>query len=159
MKASMKWLREFAEFSLTAQELANALTMAGLEVEDVKELEDDVILDISITPNRPDCLSIIGIAREISAILGLPLKAHPVSVQEEGGAGPSIEVKDDSLCPRYASRIINNVRVKPSPEWISKRLEYHGLRPVNNIVDITNYVLLEMGHPLHAFDFDFQGNA
>jgi phenylalanyl-tRNA synthetase beta chain len=154
MKASVKWLREFVEFSLTASELANALTMAGLEVEDINELEEDAILEINITPNRSDCLSITGIAREISALLGMPFKFNPASVQKEEGAGPSIEIKDESLCPRYASRVIYNVQVKPSPQWISERLQHHGLRPVNNIVDITNYVLLEMGHPLHAFDLD-----
>ena len=154
MKASVKWLREFVEFSLTASELANALTMAGLEVEGINELEEDAILETNITPNRPDCLSIIGIAREISALLGMPFRFNPASVQKEEGAGPSIEIKDESLCPRYASRVIYNVQVKPSPQWISERLQHHGLRPVNNIVDITNYVLLEMGHPLHAFDLD-----
>ncbi|MEF9475637.1 MAG: phenylalanine--tRNA ligase subunit beta [Candidatus Mariimomonas ferrooxydans] len=163
MKASIKWLKEFVDFSLTPAELANALTMAGLEVEDIvpnNEDEDDSILEISITPNRPDCLSITGIAREISAILRSPLKAEPVPVKEEDGAGPKIEIKDTNLCSRYSSRIILGVEVKPSPGWISKRLESHGIRPVNNIVDITNYVLWEMGHPLHAFDLDkLDGNS
>lgn len=154
MKASLKWLKEFVDFSLTSTEIANVLTMAGLEVENIEESEDGSILEIDITPNRPDCLSIRGIAREISAILGLPFKDNPVSIQNEDGVRPLIEIKDAHLCSRYSSRIIYGVEVKSSPGWISKRLESHGLRPTNNIVDITNYVLLEMGHPLHAFNLD-----
>ncbi len=157
MKVSLKWLKEFVDFSLTPKETADALTMAGLEVEDIvpnSQDENDSILEIGVTPNRPDCLGITGVAREISAVLNLPLKSNSVSVKEESGAGPQIEIKDSDLCSRYASRVIYGVEIKPSPSWISKRLESHGFRPTNNIVDITNYVLLEMGHPLHAFDLD-----
>lgn len=154
MKASLKWLREFVDFGLTSEEIANALTMAGLEVENIEALEDDTVLEINVTPNRPDCLSIKGIAREISAVLGLPFKDNPVLIKKEEGAGPSIEVKNANLCPRYAARVIYGVQIKPSPEWITRRLESHGIRPANNVVDITNYVLLEMGHPLHVFDLD-----
>jgi phenylalanyl-tRNA synthetase beta chain len=154
MKASLKWLKEFVDFSLSASELANSLTMAGLEVEDIERFDDDYVLEVNVTPNRPDCLSIVGIAREISAILDLPFRYNPVSIKKEEGEAPSIQVKDHNLCPRYSSRIITGVNVKTSPEWIQKRLESHGIRPVNNIVDITNYVLLEIGHPLHAFDLD-----
>ena len=157
MKASLKWLKEFVDFSLTPKETADALTMAGLEVEDIvpnSRDENDSILEIGVTPNRPDCLGIIGVAREISAVLNLPLKSNSVSAKEESGAGPQIEIKDSDLCSRYASRVIYGVEIKPSPSWISKRLESHGFRPTNNIVDITNYVLLEIGHPLHTFDLD-----
>lgn len=154
MKASINWLREFVDFSLSPKELSELLTMAGLEVEGFEEFEDDVILDIGITPNRPDCLSIRGIAREIASILELPLKDINTRVTEEEGEGPSIEIEDTDLCSRYASRVIYGVRTGPSPEWITKRLEAHGIRSTCNIVDITNYVLLEMGHPLHAFDLD-----
>ena len=157
MKASIKWLKEFVDFSLTPSETADALTMAGLEVENIvpnSRDEDDSILEVNVTPNRPDCLSIRGIARELSAILRLSFKDNVISIQKEEDAGPSIEIKDTNLCPRYASRIIYGVQIKPSPERISKRLESHSIRPANNIVDITNYVLLEMGHPLHAFDLN-----
>jgi phenylalanyl-tRNA synthetase beta chain len=157
MKASIKWLKEFVDFTLSPQELAHALTMAGFEVEGMipnSRDEDDTVLVINITPNRPDCLSIAGIAREISAILKIPFRDCKLSVKKEDGQGPRIEIKDQELCSRYASRIIRGVRVGPSPSWLSKRLESHGFRPANNIVDITNYVLLEMGHPLHAFDMD-----
>jgi phenylalanyl-tRNA synthetase beta chain len=154
MKASINWLKEFVDFSLTPSEIADALTMTGMEVEGVEGLKDDSILEITVTPNRPDCLSIRGLAREISAILGLPFQDRSASIQEEKGVRPHIEIRDTDLCSRYTSRIIRGVRVGPSPEWLSHRLEYHGMRPTNNIVDVTNYVLLEMGHPLHAFDLD-----
>ncbi|MBI5050594.1 MAG: phenylalanine--tRNA ligase subunit beta [Nitrospirae bacterium] len=152
MKASIKWLKEFVDFPLSPKEIAIALTMSGLEVEALEERDDDAILEVSIPPNRPDCLSIMGIAREISAILRLPFKNISVSVPKEEGEPPSVEIKDSALCRRYASRIIRGVKVAPSPQRISHRLELHGFRPANNVVDITNYVLLEMGHPLHAFD-------
>jgi len=157
MKASINWLKEFVDFSLSPEEIAKALTMAGLEVEDIlPDSQDggDAILEISVTPNRPDCLSIKGIAREISAILSLPFKEPSLVIPKEEGKCLAIEIKNSQLCRRYAGRIVRDVRVGPSPTWISKRLESHGLRTVNNIVDITNYMLLETGQPLHAFDLD-----
>jgi phenylalanyl-tRNA synthetase beta chain len=153
MKASIKWLKEFVDFQLSPVELSHMLTMTGLEVEEIEEIGDDTIIEIGITPNRPDCLSIKGIAREISTNLGIPLKETPVALIEEGD-GPVIGVEAPSLCPRYVSRVIYGVKSGISPEWIIKRLESHGIRSTNNIVDITNYVLIESGHPLHAFDFD-----
>lgn len=154
MKASIKWLKEFVDFSHSPKEIAVALTMSGLEVEALEERDDDAMLEVSVPPNRPDCLSIRGIAREISAILRLPFRDISVSVPKEEGEPPSVEIKDSVLCHRYASRIIRGVKVGSSPRWISQRLELHGFRSANNVVDITNYVLLEMGHPLHAFDLD-----
>ena len=157
MRVSLTWLKEFVDFSLTPKETADALTMAGLEVEDIVPNSwdaNDSILEIGVAPNRPDCLGITGVAREISAVLNLSLKSISVSAKEESEAGPQIEIKDSALCSRYTSRVIYGVKIKPSPSWISKRLESHGFRPTNNIVDIINYVLLEMGHPLHAFDLD-----
>jgi phenylalanyl-tRNA synthetase beta chain len=154
MKLSLKWLKEFVDLKLSSQELSHLLTMTGIEVEESEVMGDDTILEVSITPNRADCLSLLGIAREISANLGISLKHPSISVREDETSAPQIEIIDTQLCHRYASRIIYDVRVKESPEWLIKRLESHGMRSVNNIVDITNYVLLEMGHPLHAFDLD-----
>lgn len=154
MKASIKWLKEQVDYSLSVKELSHLLTMAGLEVEGAEETGDDTILEVAVTPNRPDCLSIRGIAREISANLEIPLKKVPLSIGMEEGEGPEITIDDKELCTRYASRIIYGVKPGPSPEWIVKRLEAHGFRTSLNIVDVTNYVLLEMGHPLHAFDLD-----
>lgn len=118
----------------------------------------DVILDISITPNRADCLSIVGIAREISAITGAPFSYPSVKVIEEGEdirQVTSVTILDPDLCPRYSARVINDVTIQPSPLWMRQRLEAVGLRPINNVVDVTNYVMMELGQPLHAFDFSF----
>jgi phenylalanyl-tRNA synthetase beta chain len=118
---------------------------------------DDIALEISITPNRPDCLSMNGLAREIATVEHLPQTLPEVSVPE--GATPveeltSVEINDPSLCPRYAARVIRDVTVGPSPPWLQQRLRSCGMRPINNVVDVTNFVLMELGHPLHAFDYD-----
>ncbi len=154
MKASYNWLKDFVDFELTPKELAHTLTMAGLEVEAIEEVEGDTVFDIGITPNRADCLNIRGIAREISTILETPLKDISAQNTNEEGEGPSVEIKDQELCPRYSSRIVTGIKPGPSPEWLSKRLESCGIRSMLNIVDITNYILLELGQPMHAFDFD-----
>ncbi|MBI5409232.1 MAG: phenylalanine--tRNA ligase subunit beta [Nitrospirae bacterium] len=154
MKASYNWLKEFIDFSISPKELAHALTMSGFEVEGVMEFEGDAIFDINVTPNRPDCLSIVGMAREISAILEIPLKIAPVEIKKQEGRGPNVEIKNAELCRRYAARLIHGVKLAPSPERLVKRLEAHGFKAICNVVDITNYVLLELGQPLHAFDLD-----
>lgn len=154
MKTSYNWLKEFVDFKEKPEELAHILTMAGLEVEFTEEVGDDIVFDIGVTPNRPDWLSMRGIAREISTILDLPMKDVSTSVINEKGEGPVVEIKDPLLCPRYCSRIIKGVKPGPSPEWLSKKLESCGIKPTFNIVDITNFVLLEIGQPMHAFDLD-----
>ncbi|GAG11997.1 unnamed protein product, partial [marine sediment metagenome] len=116
----------------------------------------DVILDLDITPNRPDCLSIIGIAREVAALTGQSLHLPEVSYEES--ASPvdqqiSIEIVAPDLCPRYCASLITGVKIAESPKWIQQRLLACGMRPINNIVDVTNYVMLEYGQPLHAFDY------
>ncbi len=118
---------------------------------------NDTVLDVAVTPNRPDCLSVVGIAREVAAICGKQLQ-YPVSTCNE--TGPPVEtlgavaIDDPVGCPRYAARIVDGVRIGPSPEWLRNRLESAGIRSINNMVDVTNFVLLELGQPLHAFDFD-----
>jgi len=117
----------------------------------------DTIFEIGLTPNRADCLSVIGIAREIAAKLGLHLKYPQLVVNESAAPATSVAsvvVEDSHLCPRYTARYISGCRIAPSPAWLSNRLKAVGMRSINNVVDITNYVLLEYGHPLHAFDFD-----
>ena len=117
---------------------------------------DDVVLELEITPNRPDCLSMIGVGREISVITGNPLKLPEIDVQEETVDThdlTSVTIEDPELCPRYAARVIRGVKIGPSPTWLQRRLEAIGVGTINNIVDITNYVLMEYGHPLHAFDY------
>ncbi len=154
MKASYNWLKDFVDFQLPPDELGHALTMAGFEVEAIEEVDNDTVFEIGVTPNRPDCLSIRGIAREISAILDIPFMETTANVSNEEGEGPSVMIECPELCPRYSSRVIHGVKTGPSPEWISKRLESCGIRPTSNIVDITNYILLEIGQPMHAFDLD-----
>lgn len=117
----------------------------------------DTVLDIAVTPNRPDCLSVMGIAREIAALTHQRLRYPDTSIEGEGGEihrRTSVTILDPDLCPRYVARMIEGVHVAPSPSWLKDRLEKVGLRSINNVVDVTNYVMLECGQPLHAFDFD-----
>ena len=117
---------------------------------------DDHVVEFEITPNRPDCLSVIGLAREASATFGRPLKLHTPEVKGCGGSIAElvdIDIEDGDLCPRYTARMVKNVKIQPSPAWMRERLRNSGVRPINNIVDITNYVMLEYGQPMHAFDF------
>jgi len=117
---------------------------------------DDSVVEFEITPNRPDCLSVIGLAREASATFRRPLKLHKPEVKGCGGSIAElvdIEIEDGDLCPRYTARMVKNVKIAPSPLWLRERLRASGVRPINNIVDITNYVMLEYGQPMHAFDF------
>ena len=118
---------------------------------------NDVIFEINVTPNRPDCLSVVGVAREVAALLGSKLNYPPLTVTESGEdirQLATVELLDPKRCPRYSCRIIKNVNIGPSPMWLKSRLESSGVRSINNVVDVTNYVLLELGQPLHAFDYD-----
>ena len=120
---------------------------------------DDHVVEFEITPNRPDCLSVIGLAREVSATFDTPLTLHE-PVVKGGGAGNlaellDVETPDPDLCPRYTARMVRGVKIGPSPKWMRERLRSMGVRPINNIVDITNYVMLEYGQPMHAFDYRY----
>lgn len=129
----------------------------GKDIKEVLGL-DDVLIDLDVTGNRADCLNMVGIAREVAAFLGKRIKMPEISVQEDCAEKiedlVKITVKDSNLCPRYAARIVKNVQVKQSPLWLQRRLQAAGMRPINNIVDVTNFVLLELGQPLHAFDLE-----
>ena len=156
MKISYNWLKEYVDIKLPADELARVLTMAGLAVESVERIALDHILELEVTANRPDWLSYIGVAREIAALTGKKLKI-PVAAESrkpKAKIGIRIKVEDKKLCPRYTASIIRNVKVGESPAWLKARIEAMGLRPVNNIVDITNFCLFETGEPMHAFDLD-----
>ena len=124
---------------------------------------DDTVVDFEITNNRPDCYSIIGLARESAAAFGLPMKHHePIVKGSEAGSMYDmldVEVPAEDLCNRYTSRIVANVKIAPSPKWLRDRLRANGVRPINNIVDITNYVMLEYGQPMHAFDYRYVGSG
>jgi phenylalanyl-tRNA synthetase beta chain len=169
MKLSLNWLKEFVALAAPPQELRTVLTSLGLGVESLARFDDDTIFDVEVTTNRPDCLSHLGVARELATFYRLRLKAPKVKVKESPSVrrsrpvgatdhGPrttdavSIEIADPDLCARYCGRVIENVEVKPSPAWLVRRLEAVGQRPINNVADVTNYVLMELGHPLHAFD-------
>src|SRR6267143_423312 len=118
---------------------------------------DDWVLEIEITPNRPDCLSVVGVARELAALGGGKFQYPAIAVTEGGDEARAlarVRVEDVELCPRYAARVITGVAVARSPAWLAARLRAVGLRPISNVVDVTNYVLWELGHPLHAFDYD-----
>jgi len=160
LRVPLNWLREFVSFNIKPEEIARGLTMLGLEVEAIETTTDETILDISITPNRPDCLSVSGIAREVAIAIREEFKEPQINIRRPAPSGFRIIIDNEELCPRYAGRVIRNICVKDSPDWLKKRLEQCGLRSVNNVVDITNYVLLELGHPLHAFDLDtLKGNT
>jgi len=155
MRVPFEWLKELVSVTATAEEVAERLTMIGFEVEGMEQADDDTVFEVNVTPNRPDCLSIIGLAREASAAFMAPLKM-PLHDIQSALPNPdfSVEILNPDLCNRYAGRVIRNVAISESPPWIKKRLEKCGIRSINNVVDITNYVLLEYGHPLHAFDAD-----
>ncbi|MCR5220762.1 MAG: phenylalanine--tRNA ligase subunit beta [bacterium] len=115
----------------------------------------DACFEIGLTPNRADCLSVLGVAREVAALTGMPLQVAPPTVVVGSGPHPQlVTVEEPQRCPRYAARLIHNVQIGPSPAWMARRLEAVGIRSINNVVDVTNYVLMELGQPLHAFDFN-----
>lgn len=126
----------------------------GMPLEEALDIED-TILEIAVTPNRSDCLSLIGIAREVAALTGRKLKYPSRNIREDGAdinLLAAVTIQDPDLCPRYSARVIQDVKIAPSPFWLRKRLAAVGLRPINNVVDVTNYVMMELGQPLHAFD-------
>ncbi|MCA1633417.1 MAG: phenylalanine--tRNA ligase subunit beta, partial [Acidobacteria bacterium] len=155
MNISYNWLRELTEVGAAPRELATRLTMAGLAVDAVHEAGDDFVLDIDLTSNRPDCLSHLGVAREATALLRgelRPIGAQASTVGGRADASTRVEIEDTGLCPRYAARVVRGVKVGPSPDWLARRLQAIGQRPINNVADITNFVMHELGQPLHAFD-------
>ena len=156
MKISLDWLQEFVTTGARPEELKELLTGLGLGVESFERVGDDWVLDVEVTTNRPDCLSELGVAREIAAASGKPLREPQINFAESQQATASrvsIEILEPDLCARYCGRLLLGVEAKPSPAWLRNRLGAVGVRPVNNIADVTNYVLMELGHPLHAFDF------
>ena len=164
MKITYQWLKELIPLRLSPEALSEKLTMAGLEVAGINlDPGGEIVLDIDVTANRPDCLGIIGIAREVEAILsgssgwskGVVLPPSKFKESKEKTADQvKVIIQDKSECQRYVARVIRGVKIKESPLWLQNRLKALGLRPINNVVDVTNYVLMEYGQPLHAFDFD-----
>ena len=164
MIVSWNWLKDYVKLDLSVDALTHRLMMAGFNLEGVEEVEGDFAIDLEITSNRPDCLGHLGVAREIAALLKTDLKIPDAKPAE---SGPSlegrvkVEIAADAAewCPQYRARLIEGVKIGPSPDWMQRRLRTLGLRPINNVVDVTNYVMFECGQPLHAFDFTKVGGG
>jgi phenylalanyl-tRNA synthetase beta chain len=162
MLISYNWLRELTGTKLDPQELRERLTNVGLAVDAVEERGGDFVLDVEVPSNRGDCLSHLGIAREVAVIEKSQVSSFKFQVSKSEGKAAdfaSVEINDPDLCPRYAARVVRGVKIAPSPEWLRKRLEVIGQRPINNVADVTNYVLHEFGQPLHAFDLAKLGES
>src|SRR5712671_5629726 len=155
MLISYNWLRELTDTKLNPQDVGDRLTNVGLAVDVVEARGDDFVLDVEVASNRPDCLSHVGVARELAVIENsqvLRPKSQAPKTQGKAADSSAVEIRDPDLCPRYAARLVRGVKIAPSPAWLAERLEAIGQRPINNVADITNYVLHELGQPLHAFD-------
>ena len=157
MKVLYNWLKEFVELTAAPPELRTRLSLSGTAVEALEQTVAGPLLDAELTSNRADCLGHYGIAREAAALYNLPLKAvdpHPQESSEQASAATRVQIDSPELCGRYTARVLRGVKIEPSPDWLRQRLEALGQASINNVVDATNYVMLELGHPLHAFDLD-----
>jgi len=157
LKISYNWLKEFVDIMETPQQLGTRFTNLGLAVDALESAEGDWLFELDVATNRPDCLSHFGVAREVAAAYGTALKPPKFELLEGGKRAHeafSISIADPDLCARYCGRYIDGVKIGPSPEWLKTRLETLGVRSINNVADVTNYVMLELGQPLHAFDAD-----
>src|SRR5687768_12903460 len=157
MKISLNWLQDFLPTPPAPDAASEALTYGGFPVEGIERVADDTVLDVEVTSNRGDCLSHLGVARELSALRRLALRETPPAANESATpvtGATSVRIEAPELCPHYTARVIRGVKVGPSPAWLTRRLEAVGLRPISNVVDVTNYVMFELGQPLHAFDYD-----
>jgi phenylalanyl-tRNA synthetase beta chain len=153
MLVSRDWLSDYLRLDAPTEALAERLLMAGLNLEAIHAAGNDTVIELEVTSNRPDCLGHVGVARELAVLLGLPLHLPDPRPLESGPpADVAVTIEDADICPCYTARVIRGVRVGPSPKWLIERLQAIGVEPVNNLVDVTNYVLFECGQPLHAFD-------
>ncbi len=155
MKISYEWLKEYVDLNVSPEELAECLNSIGLMVESVEKFGGDTVYEIETYANRPDTLGHLGVAREIATLLGLTLKVkrwiYP-ELEQKTSELVDIQVLDPQLCPRYCGLVVKGVKVGPSPEWLRKRIEAVGLRSINNVVDVSNYVCFSLGQPIHTFD-------
>ena len=157
MKLPISWLEDFVKINNPAERLAEDLQLSGTKVESIENISGDTVFDCEITPNRADCLSVIGIAREIAAIYNRKLTVPAVFTGtniSENDKRVELTITENKLCPSYSLGVIEDIRIGKSPSWFVSRLEKSGVRSINNIVDITNYVMIETGQPMHAFDYD-----
>ena len=157
MNIALDWIADYLDAPVDAQAAEDALVNAGLPVESSEAHGSTRVLDVEVTSNRSDCLCHVGLARELAVLLGREFRFPQIAVRATGPEAATlaaVTVDDTAACPYYSARVIQNVKVAPSPEWLVRRLEAIGLRPVNNVVDVTNYVMMELGQPLHTFDYD-----
>jgi len=157
MKISLNWLNDYVQTDCPGDRLAEILSDLGFPTEGIEYLQDDTVIDVEVTSNRGDCLSHIGLAREVAAALNLPLRLPQIELPESDRRADeyvAVRIDDPELCNRYTARIITGVKVGPSPDWLAGRLEAVGIRSVNNVVDASNYAMMECGQPPHAFDYD-----
>ena len=163
MLISWTWLQQYVPLTMQPEELEQRLMMAGLNHEETRAAGDDLCIDLEVTSNRPDCLGHIGIAREVAVLwestLTIPA-ARPVEGKTRVEDLVQVRIDCADLCPRYTARVVRGVRVGPSPDWLAKRLATVGIAAINNVVDVSNYVMMECGQPLHSFDYaKLQGPA
>src|SRR4030042_4916008 len=155
MLIPIRWLKEYVDIRLPLKELMWKMTEAGLTCESTQKAGDDTILDVEVTANRPDWMSIIGVAREVAAIQGIKIKEPRLKTLPAQSAKFPIDlVPDYKLFERWTGIVIKGVKIKPSPKWLQDRITSMGHTPINNVIDITNYVMYELGIPMHAFDYD-----
>ena len=162
MKISYNWLKEFVGISGSPEEIASRLALSGTNIASIENGPGGAVIDAEVSSNRPDCLGMVGIARELSAVYRVPLKTispkPPQSTSAKASDAVSVKIEAPELCGRFTARIIRGLKIQPSPAWLKDRLEATGTASISNVVDITNYVMLELGHALHAFDYDLVRN-
>ena len=157
MKVLYNWLQDFVAVSASPEELASRLALSGTNIGGIENGPHGAVIDAEVTSNRPDCLSHYGIAREVGAIYQLPLKQvspKPPESAAKTAEAIKVEIHSPELCGRFTARVIRGVKIQPSPAWLKNRVEACGVASINNVVDISNYAMLELGHPLHTFDYD-----
>src|SRR5256884_437395 len=157
MKIVYNWLKDFVDVAATPQELASRLALSGTNIGGVENGPHGAVIEAEVSSNRPDCLGHYGIAREVAAIYKLPLKhvsPQPAESAAKASDAVKVEIQTPELCGRFTARVMRNVKIQPSPKWLKDRLEASGLASISNVVDVANYVMLELGHPLHTFDYD-----
>lgn len=157
MLVSWDWLRQYVPVDATVDEVSDRLTMSGLNLEEFHPVGDDIVIDLEVTSNRPDCLGHLGIAREVAALYDCAVQTPAATLKESTepvANAVSVRIDAPELCPQYIARVIRGVKIGPSPAWMQQRLATVGIASINNVVDITNYVMLECAQPLHAFDYD-----
>src|SRR5438046_4515765 len=157
MKVVYNWLKDFVDLTATPQDSASRLALSGTTIADVENGPHGAVIDAEVSSNRPDCLGHYGVAREVSAIYKLPMRhvaPKPAESSAKASDAVKVEIQSSELCGRFTARVIRNVKIQPSPKWLKDRLEASGVASISNVVDISNYVMFELGHALHTFDYD-----